>query len=204
MAHTVRVTLQAIQEVSGPQYKVLIQNAGLDRFLAELPPDEWYPIATSDEMVNLYQTIYGMLGEVLTRMFHRHSGAVMAAQVLAGDWGRQMRKSVTFVPIADRMAWCVPQLGMLMSRDGTPATISEDAVAWYLTLESCYICRGISNARLPLCASSEALFKALAEAMTGQRVRVAEVTCMATGAAHCKYAFYKPVATPAPVLALVS
>ena len=34
---TMRVVLESLKSVSGPQYEMLLQRAGLDRFLKELP-----------------------------------------------------------------------------------------------------------------------------------------------------------------------
>jgi predicted hydrocarbon binding protein len=39
--------------------------------------------------------------------------------------------------------------------------------------------------------SAEALYAGVAERLTGQPMRVAEVACAAQGAPHCMFAFYK-------------
>jgi hypothetical protein len=190
-ASIVRSILEAVQETSGAQYSGILSRAGLARFAAELPANDLAPVATREEIAHLYQTIYAMVGEGLTRLFLRNYGRILAGKVLLTPVGRQMLAEVAAVPDDEKRAWYVHRAAELSSRVWTRQIVSEDDVAWYWTSDPCPLCSGITGATAPLCASPEVLYSLMAQNIIGQRLRIAEVECHAQGDPHCKYAFYK-------------
>jgi hypothetical protein len=188
--NTMRMILQAVKDVSGVQYERLMVKAGLKHYLYALPADSWRPGGTEDELVRLFATVYELLGEPLTRLFLLNYGLLLAPRVLQSELARGLVGGIALVPPPQRLEWFVQALAVMAGRAGTRQTVSEDAEAYYLTLERCLVCTQVHEARTPLCADTEALYSSLAKHLIG-RVRIAEVECAAMGAPHCKYAFYK-------------
>lgn len=190
-ANVMRVFIQALQKTSGRNFEALLTAAGLDRYIHALPPDDWSPAATGEELVRLNLTVYSMLGEQLTRLFHRNCGEAIIPGVLASAWGEQARTAVAGLPPDQHLAWLVGAAAKMAERGWGHHTVTEDATAWYLTAEFCPTCVRITGVSAPICAQSPTLFAGLAKEVLGRRVRVAEVECVALGHPHCKYAFYK-------------
>lgn len=190
-ANVMRVFIQALQKTSGRNFEPLLTAAGLSRFIHALPPDDWSPAATADELVRLNLTVYAMLGEHLTRLFHRNCGEAIVPGVLASPWGEQNRAALGALPPDQQLAGFVRAAGAMAERGWGHHAISEDATAWYLIPEHCATCVGIQGVSAPICAQSSALFAGLAKEVLGRRIRVVEVECVALGHSHCKYAFYK-------------
>ncbi len=190
-ANVMRVFIRALQKTSGRSFEPLLTAAGLARFAHTLPPEDWSPAATTEELVRLNLTVYSMLGEQLTRLFHRNCGEAIIPGVLASAWGEQARTAVAGLPPDQRLAWLVGAAAKMAERGWGHHTVTEDATAWYLTAEFCPTCVGIKGVSTPICAQSPTLFAGLAKEVLGRRVRVAEVECVALGHPHCKYAFYK-------------
>jgi hypothetical protein len=190
-ANVMRVYIQALHKTSGRNFEPLLIAAGLGRYTHALPPDDWSPAATADELVRLNHTVYAMLGEHLTRLFHRNCGEAIFPGVLASPWGTKARAELALLPPEGRLAWFVQAAASMAERGWGHHTVTEDATAWYLTTAVCSICVGIQGVSAPICASSPAMFGGLAREVLGRRVRVAEVECVALGHPHCKYAFYK-------------
>jgi bacteriochlorophyll 4-vinyl reductase len=190
-ANVMHVFIQALQKTSGRQFESLLTAAGLERYAHTLPPADWSPAATADELVRLNRTVYAMLGEQLTRLFHRNCGEAIVPGVLASAWGAQARTVLPTLPPDQRLAWFVRAAASMAERGWGHHTLTEDAIAWYLTAAFCPTCVGITGVSAPLCAQSPALFAGLAREVLGRRVRVVEVECVALGHSACKYAFYK-------------
>ena len=190
-SNTMRVVIQSVQQTSGPQFGLLLRAAGLERFVATLPAADMQFCATGEELVRLFHTVYEMLGEDCTRLFHRNCGVLFAEGTLAGRWGQDMLQRAPQIPAGARLAWFARELAEMAGRAYSPQILTEDATAWYLASEVCYTCLGIHNVSAPLCAAATMMYKGLADKLVGRRVRVAEVTCAAMGAPHCKFALYK-------------
>ncbi len=190
-ANVMRVFIQALQKTSGRNFEPLLTAAGLNRYAHALPPEDWSPAATAEELVRLNRTVYTMLGEPLTRLFHRNCGEAIIPGVLASAWGEQARAALAALPSDQKLAWLVGAAARMAERGWGHHTISEDATAWYLTAQLCPTCVGIQGVSAPICAQTPTLFAGLAKELLGRRVRVVEVECVALGHPHCKYAFYK-------------
>lgn len=188
--NTMRMMLQAVKDVSGVQYERLMVKAGLKHYLYELPADSWRPGGTEDELLRLFATVYGLLGEPLTRLFLLNYGLLLAPRLLQSDIARSLVTGISLVPEPQRLGWFVHALATMTGRAWVRQTVSEDAEAYYLTPERCLVCATVPAAHAPLCSDAEALYSSLAKKLVG-RVRIVEVECAAMGAAHCKYAFYK-------------
>lgn len=201
---TMRVVLHAVEEVSGRQFGPLLQTAGLGRFLTTLPPDDLTPAADGAELVQLFQTVYGMLGESCTRLFHRNCGVRFAAGIVASLWAPDVRRRRPAGEPAAQLGWFVQELAALAALSYSRLGIHEDGQAWYLTTEVCHTCLGIADAHAPLCASAETMYSLLGTDILGRPVRVVEVACAAMGAAHCIFALYKASAPDAWLTAATS
>jgi hypothetical protein len=188
---TMRVVLQSLKSVSGPQYEMLLQRAGLTRFIKELPAADGKTAATGEELVRLFTVVYTMLGEVCTRLFHRNCGVAYAEGIMQSGWGATMRAKAPTIPADQKFNWMVRELTALAEHSYSPQIVTEDAAAWYLASTACYVCTGLQGVKAPICTSTETMYKELAKKMLGRTVRVVEVECVALGAPHCKFAIYK-------------
>jgi hypothetical protein len=191
---TMRSVLLTIQDISGSQYKTLLERANLSHYLTNMPPDDMRPGGTSDELIRLFATTYTMMGEPLTRLFMRNFGTRAVKGMLEMEWVQQERTTLAALPPEQRLSRFVHDYAPIMSQTWAPVIVSEDATAFYMALEFCVACQGIRGTHAPICAAGDVIFRTMAEYTTGQRVRVAEVECAALGAAHCKHALYKPAA----------
>jgi hypothetical protein len=188
---TMRVVLESLKSVSGPQYEMLLQRAGLDRFLKELPAADGKTAATGEELVRLFTVVYTMLGEVCTRLFHRNCGVAFAEGIMRSGWGAKMQAKAATIPADQKLPWVVRELIALAEHSYSPQIVSEDNAAWYLASATCYVCLGLQGVKAPICTSTETMYKELAKKLLGRTVRVVEVECAALGAPHCKFAVYK-------------
>jgi bacteriochlorophyll 4-vinyl reductase len=189
-ARTVHAVLHSVQEISGIQYNGLLARAGWSRFAASIPPVSEDLIATRAELERLFANVYPLLGEGLTRLFLRNYGRLLARQILAEDTGPRLQAKAP-TPPEQRLAWFAAAMTQMSTHSWTPATLSDDPHAYYITFERCPLCAGVPNAHAPLCATMEALYSHLAQHLIGRRLRVVEVACAATGAPHCRVALYK-------------
>jgi len=188
---TMRVVLQSLKSVSGPQYEMLLRRAGLDRFITELPAADGKIVTTGEELVRLFTVVYTMLGEVCTRLFHRNCGVAYAEGIMQSPWGATMRAKAPTISADQKFNWMVRELISLAEHSYSPQIVTEDAGAWYLASAACYVCMGLQGVKAPICTSTETMYKELAKKMLGRTVRVVEVECAALGAPHCKFAIYK-------------
>ncbi|HUS14139.1 MAG TPA: 4-vinyl reductase [Chloroflexia bacterium] len=95
------------------------------------------------------------------------------------------------LPEEKRLGVFVQHFGPVVARTWSPVQITEDAEAWYITVETCATCLGLREVSAPICASAQVLYQGLATKILGRRVRVSEVECAAQGAAACRFALYK-------------
>ena len=189
---TMSRVLESIQKTAGQYATRLLIEAGLDRFLTTPPsPTGIQLVAAPEELSQLYHGVYNMLGEDFTRLFHRNYGEVTAAALLHAPAMAEMIAAGPSVPAAQQVRWFADSFAAWASRTWAQTTVSEDAVACYMELKECYSCAGISAAKRPLCASTDVIYRRLAHACLGRRIRVAETECAAMGAPHCRWALYK-------------
>src|SRR5216110_659477 len=78
---SMRAVIQAMRQVSGPYYAQIINGAGLQRYGETLPPDDWQPAGTTDELTSLYSVVFRMLGESPTRLLLRNYGTAVSAAI---------------------------------------------------------------------------------------------------------------------------
>lgn len=189
---TVALVLHVIQELAGPQADPLLTQAGLGRFLTAPPQlNSMRPVASQEELIRLFQAIYRMLGEDLTRLFMRNFGDRTVTALLPLPEIQQMCAAARNRPPEQQMRAFTDALAKWTARGWAPGVITEDAAAFYFAYEVCYACYGITGAKRPLCAAGDVIFGRLAQEALGRRVRVSEVECVAAGGAQCRYAIYK-------------
>jgi bacteriochlorophyll 4-vinyl reductase len=188
---SMRAMLLALQKVAGRNYETLLTTAGLTRYLAALPPADQSPAATEQEVARLYTGVYQILGEALTRLFHRNLGETYAAGIIQNPAHQAMRGRIQAAPREQQLALFAQETSRLIDRAWPGVLHSEDSTAWYWTIDQCVICAGVQHAGAPICGQLPALVSGLARALLGRRVRVAEVECRAQGASACRFAIYK-------------
>jgi V4R domain len=188
---SMRAMLLALQKVAGRNYEALLTSAGLTRYLTGLPAADQSPAATGQEVAQLYTGVYLILGEALTRLFHRNLGEAYVAGIMQNPAHQEMRARIVAAPREQQLALFVRETRGLIERAWPGLRLREDGTAWYLTIDQCVICAGVQNAGAPICGQLPALISGLAKALLGRRIRVAEVECRAMGAHACIFAVYK-------------
>jgi hypothetical protein len=189
---TMWIIIQAIQQTTGPHAPALLREAGLGRFLTSpLQPGSHLLVATATELGALHHGVYTILGEGGYRLFQRNHGYIVASLILKLPEIQRLAAQVPAVAPDEQVRWWVETYGAWMARAWSRVRIREDAQAFYLELDACPSCVGITGARRPLCASGEVVYGHVLREWLGRRVRVEEVACVAIGAPHCRYAIYK-------------
>jgi V4R domain-containing protein len=189
---TMWVVMQTIEKTAGPQTPRLLTRSGLDRFLnTQLSPTSMKPAATQAELIKLYQEVYAMLGEDVTRLFQRNFGEIALEGILHLPEVAQLRAEGHAVPRDQQIAWFVKTWTDWMERRWVRQIVSEDNKAYYLAQEVCYSCYGITGAKRPLCPAGEVIYQRMAREFLGRRIRVTETECAAMGAPRCVYAIAK-------------
>jgi bacteriochlorophyll 4-vinyl reductase len=190
-ATTIHLVLQSLKSSSGPHYEQILADAGMTRFLDNLPPLGWQPVATRDEFSRMFAAVYERLGESLTRNFLRTWGQMTAQGFLQTEDGKAMLTAAARVPEKDKLAWFAKAMADLSAQAWSTQTLEDAPDAWYFTMDDCPICRHVRGAGAPLCTDVEGLYGAIARQVFGRRLRIAEVACVATGAPRCRFAYYK-------------
>src|SRR5689334_20345037 len=88
---TMRSVLLTVQDISGSQYKALLERAHLGHYLTNLPADDMLPGGTSEDLIRLFATTYTMMGESLTRLFMRNFGTRAVKGMMEMEWVQQER-----------------------------------------------------------------------------------------------------------------
>src|SRR5690349_7655977 len=96
--NTICSVLDAVTRVSGPQYRALLTAAGWQHWLATPPPATWAPIARPADLSRLFNAVYRMLGEDLTRLFFTNYGNILAEQLLESEIGSGLRQALAGSP----------------------------------------------------------------------------------------------------------
>lgn len=184
-----RLLLSTLQQVSGPQYPRLLQQAGLERYLTTLPDPAAKIGLAAEEIARLNRTVWTQLGEDLFRLYERNMGAGIAQGIVEGPLGAQLQAGAATRPQAERLRWTLEAYRQRAT--GTPAPLTEDAQAFYLAINLCAACWGITGAATPICVATGMVIRQLLEHAVGGRVRVEETACQAQGAPSCLFAVYK-------------
>lgn len=190
-AQTSRLVLETLQQVSGPQYAKLLQQAGLERFLASGPLMQTPTPLTVTEIQQLLQTVWSQLGEDLFRLYEQNMGKGMARGFVQGPVGAQLRAGAQTLPPDQRLAWAVRTFYGQMVASRSHSTLQEHPDAWHLRFEPCLACLGITGAQAPICASVAIVTQQLLAHAVESRVKVTEIACHAQGAATCVFAITK-------------
>lgn len=189
---TMNVVLAAAQTVAGPQYRQLVKAAGLERWADSLPPPSMEGVATEAELSRLFATVYSMLGESGTRLMMRNWGTTLAPMIMAIPQIHEGVGQIAALPPAARLPQAIAVVQEVTTQFWSPATLTEDANAWHITLSACPVCAEIRGAQMPICTNLEAIFPRMIQAFAGQRLTVQETACRATGAPACTYTIHKP------------
>ncbi len=186
-----RAHLQTVKRISGATYPLLLEQAGLGRYIAQLPPldDAW--ACSADEYSRLPEAVLRILGEPLTRRFLRNAGAALVERALRNPAMMTLAAHLAGLPAEARLGGFVQQLARIIDHTWATTLTAEDATAYYLITYDCPTCRRLYDLSAPICGTSSTSYSGLAAALVGRPVRVAETECRATGGAVCRFAFYK-------------
>jgi hypothetical protein len=188
---TLRLTLRALHDTGGPPLEAALRKAGWGPFLDNLPADDSALVGTLDDVTRLNQTIFGMLGEDLFRLYQRNTGQKMGEGARQRPWAAALIAQSATVPPERRLGWFVGVFVAAMGAIGLRYTVVEDATAWYLTPHTCLSCPGIT-AQQPVCAGTVAFVRMVgAPMMVGRPFTMAEVACRAVAGPDCRFAIYK-------------
>ncbi len=99
-AMTLHFVLESLQESSGKNNEKLVIAAGLNRFLRNLPPESWEPVAEQAELTRLFTAVYKTLGESLARNFLRTWGQFTGEKLTQTPLMRDLRTAAQAVPPA--------------------------------------------------------------------------------------------------------
>lgn len=190
-ASVLRLILEGIRDVAGSQFPRVLEQADLQRYRDALPPADTTPTITHSHLSRLYGTTHRVVGETLTRVFLTNYGRRLPESVLGSAIGQGMYEAMEGVPEAKRLAHAVRVVADTGSRFGVEVVLTEDAEAYYLTVEECAICADIRDARSPVCANSEYFYGTMVKTLSGVRVTALEIECRAQGARHCRYRIRK-------------
>src|SRR5689334_23372665 len=141
-ALSVRLVLNTLREISGPQYERLVTQAGLGRFLANPPADSWAPAATEAEINHMFGVAYQMLGDKGIRLFFRNYSQRLVPLILQSDLMRAKVAEVRSgaIPADRQLAWFVEAMSELANQGWSPVTTSEDRDAYYIEYLNCPLC----------------------------------------------------------------
>jgi hypothetical protein len=187
-----RLTIEALLHTAGAHYATVLQQAGMSQYLATLPPPTEASGCSAAEYGRLIATAYDVLGEPFTRRILRQIGTEAVESALRGPAMQRLIVEGSALAPERQMAWLVRVLARLIEQYWARPILSEDAGAHYIAMTTCSTCAGISGVSAPICGNFEALYAGMAAQLTGRPLQVAEVECVAMGAPHCRFAFYKP------------
>jgi predicted hydrocarbon binding protein len=185
-----RQTLLAINQVLGEKgSKDIYRSAGLDEYLATLPPDDLTRTFNSHEYSRLLQTIetaYDQKGPwILQRIgretFHivlrEQSTLMSSAKRIIGLWAPEQRIQIMMQTIVDTQQKTYPQTETwLEDKHGQLAYIEQN----------CLVCAGRQSSQ-PVCHLTVGFIQEALQWAIGKEVQVNETDCVAKGDAYCRF-----------------
>lgn len=191
---TLRVLLEAIEEVMGVNGTKAVLNAGkLSNYIDNYPPKNLELGATFEE--------YGVIQQAVEDFYGPRGARAMLLRIGRATFQFGLRDQPKILGLAGVALKALPEkkrMSLILERIAKaarervnqPTTIREDDDAFYFLVEKCP-CHWRPAHDKPCCyVTVGALMEAMAW-VTGKLHRVEEVACIASGASNCVYRIAK-------------
>jgi bacteriochlorophyll 4-vinyl reductase len=185
-----RQAILAIGEVMGERGRnVVLRQAGLGRYVDELPPNDLAQGVATTEYATLNQAVeefYGRAGKGMLRRIGRATFryGVEEQATLMGIAGTALK----LMPQKTRVKFILTQMAksLMDVNDETEIEIQETPEGHVLTDYTCGVCccRKVEHAT---CYLYEGSISEAVKWATGQDYEVREIACRATGAEACRF-----------------
>ncbi len=183
-----RQAMVAIAEIMGERgLHIVLRNAGLERYINHLPPNDPEPAISFEDYARLNAAIeefYGRAGKGMLRRIGRASFyyGLREQPKLLGLLGR----AIKLLPERQRIKTVLQQMGQAVSTISTPETefwIEEDGDTIAYCFRPCALCRG-RHADHPVGHLLVGSIQTAVQWATGKTYTVVETQCMAMGHDH--------------------
>jgi bacteriochlorophyll 4-vinyl reductase len=185
-----RQAISAIGEVMGERgLKVVLRQAGLARYIDELPPDDLEQGVSTREYAALNQAVeefYGRAGKGMLKRIGRASFryGVEEQATLMGVAGTALK----LMPQKTRVKFILTQMAksLMNVNDETYIEIQETPDGFVFADFTCGVCC-CRTAEHPICHLYIGSISEAVKWATGQDYEVREIECRATGAEACRF-----------------
>ena len=185
-----RQAIMAIGQVMGQQgLKIVLRQAGLERYVDELPPDDLEQDVSTVDYAALNQAVeefYGRAGKGMLQRIGRASFryGVEEQATLMGVAGAAMK----LMPQKTRIKFILTQMAksLMDVNQDTHIEIQETPQGFVFADFTCGVCC-CRNADHPICHLYIGSISEAVKWATGQEYEVREIECRATGAEACRF-----------------
>ena len=185
-----RQAILAIGEVMGEQgLKIVLRQAGLERYVNELPPNDLEQKVATVEYAALNQAVeefYGRAGKGMLQRIGRASFryGVEEQAVLMGVAGTALK----VMPQKTRIKFILTQMAksLMDVNEETEIEVQEGPEGFVLTDFTCGVCC-CRQAEQPICHLYVGSIGEAVKWATGQDYEVLEIECRAMGAEACRF-----------------
>ena len=185
-----RQAISAIGEVMGEQgLKVVLRQAGLERYVDELPPNDLEQGVATTEYATLNQAVEEFYGRAGKGMLQRIGRATFRYGVeeqgtLMGVAGTALK----LMPQKTRVKFILTQMAksLMDVNDETEIKVEETADGFVFADLTCGVCCG-REAERPICHLYVGSISESVKWATGQDYQVREIECRAMGAEACRF-----------------
>jgi len=185
-----RQAIMAIGQVMGQQgLKIVLRQAGLERYVDELPPDDLEQDVSTVDYAALNQAVeefYGRAGKGMLQRIGRASFryGVEEQATLMGVAGAAMK----LMPQKTRIKFILTQMAksLMDVNQDTHIQVQETPQGFVFADFTCGVCC-CRNAEHPICHLYIGSISEAVKWATGQEYEVREIECRATGAEACRF-----------------
>ncbi len=185
-----RQAIMAIGQVMGQQgLKVVLREAGLERYVDELPPDDLEQDVSTVDYATLNQAVeefYGRAGKGMLQRIGRASFryGVEEQATLMGVAGA----AIKLMPQKTRIKFILTQMAksLMDVNQDTTIEVQETPQGFVFADLTCGVCC-CRKAEHPICHLYIGSISEAVKWATGQEYEVREIECRATGAEACRF-----------------
>ena len=185
-----RQAIMAIGQVMGQQgLKVVLREAGLERYVDELPPDDLEQNVSTMDYAALNQAVeefYGRAGKGMLQRIGRASFryGVEEQATLMGVAGA----AIKLMPQKTRIKFILTQMAksLMDVNQDTTIEVQETPQGFVFADSTCGVCC-CRKAEHPICHLYIGSISEAVKWATGQEYEVREIECRATGAEACRF-----------------
>ena len=185
-----RQAIMAIGQVMGERgLKIVLRQAGLERYVDELPPDDLEQDVSTVDYAALNQAVeefYGRAGKGMLQRIGRASFryGVEEQATLMGVAGAAMK----LMPQKTRIKFILTQMAksLMDVNQDTHIQVQETPQGFVFADFTCGVCC-CRNAEHPICHLYIGSISEAVKWATGQEYEVREIECRATGAEACRF-----------------